>query len=376
MLAGNVLMVSHFPSGTAYAWWLMEHFWRTIAELADERGHTAFLAFPKIDGLSETIRQAPITPVTLALPAGPVLPSAEVRRFLADNRIRSVYFTDTPYLNTQYLLFRLAGVREIIIHDHTAGDRPPVGGVAGAVKSIVNRLPWITADKVFCVSPHMRQRSLLNARLPESKVHVVQNGIPPVECYPDARASVGAELGLRDDEFLIVTTGRAHPYKRWDLVVRSAAELHSIAPTLRFRVLLVGDGHFMPKLKELVGELDVADHVTFCGFRSDAKRILCAADVAMHAAKGEGFSLSILEYMSAGLPTLVPSVPSVSQATTHGRDGFVYKDNDPADAARYLKELAENAPLRQQMSANARERVSEHYNLDQCTTAFVNSLAA
>lgn len=376
MLGGNVLMVSHFPSDTAYAWWLMEHFWKTIAELAEQDGSKAFLAFPEINSVSKTILDAPLAAVTLSLPRARRWPSAKVRAFLADNEIRTIYFTDSPYLSTQYLAFRILGVAEIIVHDHTAGDRPPVTGLAGVLKAIKNRLPAITADKIFCVSPHMRNRSLRNARIPERRIHVVQNGIEPIKCPVDARSTVRSEFGIAQDEIVMISTGRAHPYKRWDLIVETAAKLRELAPDLRYRFLLVGDGHFMPKLKALVDELDLYNEVVFCGFRADAHRLICAADIAIHAAKGEGFSLSILEYMSAGLPTIVPDVPSVAQAITHGTDGFIFSDNDPGNAAYYLNELARDAELRSEMSARAKNRVVADFNLEQCTEAFIEAVRA
>ena len=61
-------MVSNYPSDTAYAWWLMEHFWGTLAGRFSQLGRKAYLAYPKITTLSEAIAAAPIEPVELCVP--------------------------------------------------------------------------------------------------------------------------------------------------------------------------------------------------------------------------------------------------------------------------------------------------------------------
>ena len=62
----NALMVSNYPSDTAYAWWLMEQFWAILAqELAHSSGGVAYLAYPAISTLSDRVQAAPLRPVAL-----------------------------------------------------------------------------------------------------------------------------------------------------------------------------------------------------------------------------------------------------------------------------------------------------------------------
>jgi glycosyltransferase involved in cell wall biosynthesis len=75
------------------------------------------------------------------------------------------------------------------------------------------------------------------------------------------------------------------------------------------------------------------------------------------------FSLTILEYMSAGLATLVTDVPSVSQAIDHGRTDFAYRDGDVDDSASLLHRLACSPGLRDDIGEAAR-KVAESYTLD------------
>lgn len=366
---GNILLVSNYPSDVGYAWWLMEHFWVLLAEHFKAQGAKAFLAYPSITRLPATIKDSCITPVELEIPGSGALPS-ELKTFIKINNIRHIYLTDRPWFNPRYAALRQAGVKNIVVHDHTPGDRPAVGGLKGLIKAIRHRLPLVCADSQLCVSPLMRQRSISNGRLPGQRCHVIQNGIPPVQPSTTPRQSLLESLDIPSDRRVCITTGRAHPYKRFDFIINTAAELKKIEPDNDLVFVLIGDGPDFNLLKQQVQKLNLQEHVRLPGFRNDAKAFLSAADMAMHAALGEGFSLSIVEYMSAGLPVLVPDIPSVKQAIDHGDNGFVYEKDSVASAASYVATLLNDDSRRQAMGQCARTKANSQYSLDNCTREF------
>lgn len=366
---GNILLVSNYPSDVGYAWWLMEHFWVLLAEHFEARGAKAFLAYPSINKLPDSIKDSSITPVELEIPSSGPLPS-DLKTFIKNNNIRHMYLTDRPWFNLRYAALRQAGVKNIVVHDHTPGDRPAVGGLKGLIKAIRHRLPLVCADSQLCVSPLMRQRSISNGRLPGQRCHVVQNGIPPVQPSTTPRQALLESLDTPNDRRVCITTGRAHPYKRFDFIINTAAELQKIEPDNDLVFVLIGDGPDLDRLKQQVQELNLQEQVRLTGFRNDAKAFLGTADMAMHAALGEGFSLSIVEYMSAGLPVLVPDIASVKQAIDHGYNGFVYEKDNIASAASYVATLLNDDSRRQAMGQCARTKANSQYSLDNCTREF------
>lgn len=369
---GNILMVSNYPSDTSYAWWLMENFWITMSQRSRRMGGKAYLAYPKITCLSQEIDDSPAIPVELHIPWNNVEEKEKVKRFIIKNNITILYFTDKPYFSFLYIRLRLWGVRNIIIHDHTPGDRLPVGGLRGALKATRNKISWPTADYILCVSKLMRQRNIATARLPANKCIVVQNGIKPVVCARINNAALRESLDLRSKSILVVTTGRAHPYKRFDFIIRCAEIINNKAPDLDVIFLLVGDGPNMPELCEMVKRLNLERIVLLLGFRNDVRDLLCISDIALHAALGEGFSLSIIEYMSAGLPVLVPDIPSVCQATKHDDTGIIYPKDDAEIVVSHLLTLAKDTKRRLRMGASAKTVANYKYNLNKCTNEFIS----
>ena len=369
----NVLLVSNYPSDVGYAWWLMEHFWTLIAEQFEAQGGKAFLAYPSITELPESIRQSNIVAVEMAIQMPDTNQRKTIEQFIATHNIRHVYLTDRPWFNIDYAFMRRAGVRNIVVHDHTPGDRPSIGGLKGFIKSIRNRLPMICADSQLCVSELMRQRSINNGRIPATRCHVVQNGIPPVEVGTTSHQSLLDNLDIPHDSKICITTGRAHPYKRFDFIIDAAAALQRLMPENNLVFLLIGDGPAYSTLKEKIHQLQLDRQVRLPGFIANARDILGRADMAMHAALGEGFSLSIVEYMSAGLPVLVPDIPSVKQAIDHGENGFVYPKDDASSAASFIASLLKDEQTRQSMGLLAREKANTQYSLDNCTREFKNA---
>jgi len=220
----------------------------------------------------------------------------------------------------------------------------------------------------------MRVRNITNARIPVHKCHVVQNGIQPVNCEHRDNPVLKKELGIRDKSLLVVTTGRAHPYKGYDFIINTANDLIQQSPECDVTFLLVGDGPAMPDLKKQIHSLQLENIVQLAGYRNDVRGILCMSDIAIHAALGEGFSLSIIEYMSAGLPVLVPNIASVSQAITHNKTGLIYKQGDPKSAASYIAQLANNEKQRLEMGCAAKAEANDNYSLGQCTRSLITTI--
>lgn len=370
---GNLLMVSNYPSDTAYAWWLMEHFWTTLAEQFISTGSKAYLAYPKIRSLSEKISVAPIEPVELSIPWKTKEQALRALNFIREKSISSIYLTDQHYFSSQHIIMRLCGVRRIIIHDHTPGDRSPVQGLKGTLKTAKNSIPWFTANCVLCVSELMRQRNLENARIPANKCVVVQNGIPPVDCARYKSDAPTEYSGAPPNCFRVITTGRANAYKRFDFIINCADALSRRAPELDVIFLIAGDGPAMPELQAQVHRLGLDNKVNLLGFCSDVRGLLCTADLAIHAALGEGFSLSIIEYMSAGLPVMVPDIPSVSQAVLHNKTGIIYPKDDVEAVASHIHGLAIDTNRRKSMGKSAKIHADSTYNIQRCTQDFINA---
>jgi|26BtaG_2_1085354.scaffolds.fasta_scaffold00071_12 glycosyltransferase involved in cell wall biosynthesis len=378
MKRGNLLMASNYSSDTAYAWWLMEFFWLILSDRPAFR--TTYLAYPEIKSVPTAIARSSINTVELDFTAKDKAQFQEICQFIKSKNVKCLYLTDQPYFSWRYIAYRLAGVKQIIVHDHTPGDRPSIDGIKGFLKALRNRLPMVTADVVFNVSPLMRRRSILNGRIPSQKCVSIQNGID-VKAPEDrlttknAEQSVREELGLPADAVVVVTASRLQAYKQVDFAIRTFVRALS-RTTQNLHFVIIGNGPDEDQFKNMPESLENSSRIHFLGYRKDVPKILADSDIAIHCARGEGFSLSIIEYMYQKLPVLVPDTPSVCQALEHRENGLVYKAGDLDSATSSLLELVEDANLRQTMGQNAQVACLGRYTIDQTRRQFIEALEA
>tara|TARA_R110000851_G_scaffold302714_2_gene460048 strand:- start:27822 stop:28967 length:1146 start_codon:yes stop_codon:yes gene_type:complete len=378
MRHGNLLLASNYSSDTGYAWWLMEFFWLILAERPAFQA--TYLAYPKIKSVPPAIERSSINTIELDFNAQNKGSTKKICQFIKRNNIKFLYLTDQPYFSWRYIEYRLAGVEQIIVHDHTPGDRPEITGIKGLVKAFRNRLPLATADMVLNVSPLMQRRSLLNGRIPSQKCVSIQNGIdvkaPEDWLYTkNSEQHIRSELSLSADSIIVVTASRLHPYKQVDFAIQTfVGALQQTKRDLHF--IIIGNGPDEDQLKNMRETRENFDRIHFLGYRKDVPSILADSDIAVHCAKGEGFSLSIIEYMYQKLPVLVPDTPSVCQALEHQKSGLVYQAGNLESATSNLLELVENDNLRQTMGQNAQDTCLEKYTINQTKRQFTRALEA
>jgi len=352
----------------------MEHFWLLLSSQVQAEGNVTYLAYPKISTSPAFINSTRINIIELDVRWKKLAQKKQLKEFICKNNVKTIYFVDQPYFSWRYALLKMWGIKAIIIHDHTPGDRPRIGGWRRLIKKIRNALPALTADLVINVSPLMRERSIANGVIPGKKCISVQNGINPILKLNEIENPVKLALKLKEEVKLIISTGRVHPYKGFDFIIKTVALLRQMEGVPKFALIVVGDGPALPQLKDSVSQQDLGDCVFFLGFRPDVREILPFADIAIHASKGEGFSLSILEYMSAGLATLVPDIPSVKQAVNDGDTGLVYEPENPGALAQAIYSLLLDTTGTRQIGEKAKRATDTRYNLAQTSKEFLSAI--
>jgi glycosyltransferase involved in cell wall biosynthesis len=352
----------------------MERFWVILAEMGREVGCRSILAYPAAGPIPPSIESAPIESVVLPIPGrGPheLLRTLELLRL---ERVTCVYFTDRPFSSPAYAAMRAAGVRAIINHDHSPGDRPPISGVKGSAKAALRRAPYINCDLQICVSPLIAERNRVNARIPAGRLSVVQNGIGDIVAPVDPNY-IHDILGIPRGSQVCVVVARAHPYKRVDFVIEVARICFAELGLNNLYFVHCGDGPDLGRLQQIVARCGMRSRFLFAGRRNDVAQLLLSCDFAIHPARGEAFSLSILEYMRAGLAVLVPDIPTVAQAISHDVDGIVYRDGDALGAACALARMVKDTSAWKRLGTAAQRKVRTLFSADAMESQFRNAIA-
>ncbi len=156
-----------------------------------------------------------------------------------------------------------------------------------------------------------REDYALAQRLPAKRVEYVPGvGIdyPRFAKAREARSRLRAELGLREDEFALLTMGELIPRKNHELVLRTLAELKEQGRLRRLRYVICGQGKAARKLRARAAALGLEEVVLFLGYRQDTERIYGAADAFVLMSRQEGLPVALMEAMASGLPCLCSNI--------------------------------------------------------------------
>ncbi|ANO50976.1 glycosyltransferase family 4 protein [Woeseia oceani] len=374
--AGNsVLLVGNYAPDEGFSWWLMENFWLQFGELAEQRGVRTLLAYPVQGKLPPHIKSSSqLTPVLLRVPGRTFSELWRACRFIRQQRVHLLYFSDRTFSNWRYVALRLAGAKTLINHAHSGGENRNTAGIRGMVKSILRKIPPFNCDLQFCVSPYMSEKAELSARIPANKLVTIQNGVEPI-AVPAANPNYIHELlGIDPATRVCVSSGRADRRKRIDFLIEVANYYVHELQGKNVVFVHCGDGPDLQRLTELVASKGLSEWFRLIGRRSDVPDILRSSSFAIHASASEAFSLAILEFMNSGLATLVPDIASVTQAIDDAQSGFYYRPGDVADAADKVRTLAESPELATTLGAQAKLTANSKYRLDSMNKAFRNAV--
>jgi glycosyltransferase involved in cell wall biosynthesis len=252
------------------------------------------------------------------------------------------------------ILGRLAGRSlrvPVVFTVHGWAFTPGVPPLQAAVYRQAERLVAPLATKFITVSEYDRQLGLAARIAGADRMVTVHNGMPDIA--EDRRADPG-RVPVR-----LVMVARFGAQKDHATLFRALAQLRDH----RWELHLVGEGPLMGEMQSLARELGVAERVQFLGQRNDVDRILSQSQISLLVTNWEGFPLSILEAMRAGLPVIASSVGGVSESVTEEETGYLVPRGDARRLRDRIERLLTSPELRVRLGGNGRARYQREFTL-------------
>lgn len=191
-------------------------------------------------------------------------------------------------------------------------------------------------------------------------------GLPAgsVRSIPNLVPDLGPVTAVPHEGIVLGAVGRLDPQKGFDVLLEALARLPGI------RLLLVGDGGARADLIARAATLGVNRRVRFFGWSEDVRAHLAGVDVLVLPSRSEGFPLTIVEGMLAGLPVVATRVGSVAEAVVDGETGLLVGADDPVALAAALRRLAQDHGLRRRMGARGRELAAASLTVEVMARAY------
>ncbi|WP_425835628.1 glycosyltransferase family 4 protein [Streptomyces fractus] len=153
----------------------------------------------------------------------------------------------------------------------------------------------------------------------------------------------------------VVAAGRLAPVKRYDLLVRAFDQVRAERPDWRLRIY--GGGKQKDKLRTLIDELGLYNHVYLMGPAHPIEPEWAKGSLAAVTSRFESFGMTIVEAMRCGLPVVATDCPhGPGEIIDNGVDGRLVEVGSVDAISGGLLELINNDTLRQEMSARALTR--------------------
>ena len=199
---------------------------------------------------------------------------------------------------------------------------------------------------------------LTQAGVDPRKIRRIPSGIDP-ERFKNCRSRQDGSNRVKTIGCLAGLDAR----KGQRFLLEAAALLKAQGFNLRYQ--LAGDGPLRSELENHVTRLGLRDEVSFLGFVADAAAFLADIDLFVMPSLFEGLGVAVLEAMAAGKPVVATRVGGLTESVIDGVTGILVPPSSAAALARAIAQLAQAPASAAEMGRHGRERVLQHFTLEQ-----------
>lgn len=279
-------------------------------------------------------------PTTLMLPTPAV--ARRVARLVREHDVETVWFGAAAPLALLGPVARRAGARRVVAstHGHEVG-----WSMLPVARSALRRIGE-DADVVTHVSTYTRHR-FAAAFGPRAALERLPSGVDTERFRPDpaARARLRERYGLGDRP-VVGCVSRLVPRKGQDVLVRALPEIRRRVPDAA--LLVVGGGPDAARLRRIVAEVGVGEHVVLTGGvpADELPAHHAVPDVFAMPCRTRGAGLDVeglgivyLEASATGVPVVAGRSGGAPETVVDGTTGCVVDGTDVAEVAGRVADL-------------------------------------
>jgi len=358
---GNLLCVANFRTNAGYAWLFIESLYAAIADDVATYGVRTWVAYAKVNEPPATLEGSSAGAIELEVDFGSIRQLWRLLQVVRERNIRGLYLADRSVWHPAYALLRLAGVKFIVVHDHTSGNRTASRGLKAVAKRLARRFRPGMADLVLAVSEFVRRRNLEVDLVPPDRLRLCLNSVEIPEQLQQT-GELRRVFGIRADCLVVVCAGRAAEYKGVQHLLHA---FDIVCERMRTPPVLIyfGDGPFMSELRKIRDGLHSQRSIILAGYRPNVSELLCGADLCVvPSVWGEAFGLSALEPSARGIPVVASRVGGLPEIVVDRETGRLVPPADVNALADVIVELLQDDTARLAMGQRGRERAIEIFS--------------
>jgi glycosyltransferase involved in cell wall biosynthesis len=187
----------------------------------------------------------------------------------------------------------------------------------------------------------------------------------------NSRCQIRKELYLKDNDLLILWSGRLTAAKQVDILLKAAAPIIKLNPQVKLLIKGEGDDSYLDYLNKLSRNLGISSNVIFQGLadHEELPAFFSASDFAVWPG---GASISMVEAASCGLPLISMKSP-IEEYVITPENGLLFEPGNVSELRGHLEQLINNMDLRKEMGRNSRMLVERRLNWKTIARQYVES---
>ncbi len=257
--------------------------------------------------------------------------------------------------------------KPLVFHVHST-EHGRSGGKGSRTVSDLEAFTASIADMIVTVSYAM-QEELHLLKYPQEKIRVSWNGVDEKKYNMDAMDKQKVHdyrtgLGLKENEKMILFTGRLTWVKGIDNLVQALPSILTKAPDTK--LVILGRGEMADTINTLTNQLKLHEKIVLVDrWVSEEERLLlyASSDVVCAPSRYEPFGIISLEAMGMKKPTVVGN-GGLREAVLDGKTGFYCDPESPESIAGALTKILLDPELAREFGENGRKRVEKLFTWD------------
>lgn len=331
----------------------------------DRRAWEPIAIVPKRGEISETLARegiesqiAPAPPLREVVP--PLFALLKLISILKESRSSLIHANGSRACFYSVLAGKLLGIPVIWHVRETIRDH-----------YLYERFLLSLSKQVICASESIRGKRF--GGFPDrlcKKIRVIYNGVDTALFQRNISSGKAFRDDLdinNEDTILFGMVANFIPLKGQDLILRALVRMKQIRPDLKIKILFTGrviDTSFHQMLHVFAADHKLNEDVMFLDYSKRVVDVLSALDVFLLPSEREGFSRSLIEAMSVGLPVIASRLSEIEEAAEDNKTGILVPHGDIEGLAEAMIRLAKDPELRSRMGELGRETVLQRFGQD------------
>ncbi len=205
-------------------------------------------------------------------------------------------------------------------------------------------IPHVYRRVPMAVVSESTSQELIHKGFNPNQLHIIHNGVDLNRYYqlPEHRSRTP----------LIGYLGRIKKYKSVDHLLEAFKLVHQRIP--ESRLLIIGDGDYLPVLRQQASRLELTNAILFTGAASETDKLRYLNQVwfTVNPSPKEGWGLTVIESNACGSPVIAADSPGLRDSVSDGYSGLLYPYGNIDRLASLIVQLINDEKRRTELRQN------------------------